>query len=65
MRKNIIKAVSIKYGVLFILLAALFIYVLTGSDISGSMFANIVATLVLLAIIPFALIYLIKKQPKK
>jgi hypothetical protein len=65
MKSNVVKKVAKRYVVLIAVIAVLFIYILLNSEISGMLFANILATLALLAIIPFAIIYMIKKQQKK
>ncbi|MBN2111735.1 hypothetical protein JW707_01415 [Candidatus Woesearchaeota archaeon] len=64
MKSDFVKSIAKRYVILFVLLLALFVYVLARADISGSMFANIIATLVLLAIIPFAIIMLMNKRKK-
>lgn len=65
MKQKVLKALEKKYAVLFFVLAALFVYILLNSDMDAKLFANIIGTLVLLAIIPFAILYLMKKENKK
>ena len=65
MAKNIKKALAKRYGVLFALLALFFVFILLTTKVSGKMFVNIIGTLVLLALIPFAIMAMLKKQAKK
>lgn len=65
MKKDFIKAISKRYVFLFLLLALLFVFILLKSNVSARLFANIIATLVLLALIPFAIILLIRRKAAK
>lgn len=64
MKKDIIKAISRRYIMLFLVLAFIFVFILIKTNVDSSLFANIIGTLILLALIPFAIIVLIRRQKK-
>ena len=62
---DIIKKLTRRYEVLFFLLALFFITILVINKTDAGLFANIIATLLLLAIIPFAILFMIREKIKK
>jgi len=65
MIKDIEKAIAKRYAVLFGALAAVFVAILILSDAGGKMFANIIAVLFMFALIPFIIMFMIRKQKNK
>ena len=65
MPDKIIRKIEKRYIALIAAIALVFISLMLMSDVTGRMFANILGTLILLALIPFAIIFLIKKKERK
>jgi len=65
MSAELIKKLARRYEVLFALLALFFGAVLLITKTDAGLFANIIATLLLLAIIPFTILFMIEKKVKR
>ena len=65
MPAKLIRKLARRYEVLFALLALFFISILLITKTDAGLFANIIATLLLLAIIPFAILFMIEKRVKR
>ena len=65
MAKSTIDAIKKRYIALFVALLLIFVAVMLLTNVSGSMFANILATLIMLAMIPYAIILLIRRKKER
>ena len=64
MPKDLIKAIARRYAILIVFLVAVFVVMIALQGVNPSMFVNIIATLLLVALVPFAIIILAKKKIK-
>ncbi|GAG06479.1 unnamed protein product [marine sediment metagenome] len=65
MGKDIIRSIEKRYIALLVVLVLVFVFILLTADITGRMFANIIAIIVMIALIPYAIILLIRKKGRK
>jgi len=65
MTKELIKKIALRYEFLFALLALFFVFVLLSIKTNIGLLANIIATLLLLAMIPVSIIIAIDRRSKR
>lgn len=65
MSKELLKKIALRYEFLFLLLAFFFVFVLLSIKTNIGLLANIIATLLLLAMIPVAIMITIDRRAKR
>ena len=65
MPKELLKKIALRYEFLFLLLALFFVFVLLSIKTNIGLLANIIATLLLLAMIPTAIMIMIDRRVKR
>ncbi len=65
MSKELLKKIALRYEFLFLLLALFFVFVLLSIKTNIGLLANIISTLLLLAMIPVAIMITIDRRAKR